>query len=312
VIAPLAIVLLLQARPTNAAQPPAGDRDALLTRAADAAKSGNRAEAKRLLGAAVERYHSVSALMQLARLESEEGDGDGALRALRDARTLAPNSEDVLTAFAEVSLRMQAPVPAILALEALTRLYPDEPRHPYLLGVALMRAGDVVAAIEPLRQANALDPDRALTLVALGLAYNSRKEYSEARPLLRRALDLEPENADTLAALAEAEAGVGDLENAERDARRAMQRAPANATANFVVGVVRMAQQRYAEARDALLAAAVADPASPKVEYQLSLVYARLGDQAASEEHRALYERKLRAIEQAVAALHAPSSGGGE
>jgi tetratricopeptide (TPR) repeat protein len=306
----LVIVLLLQAGAPAAAQPSAGDRDALLARAADAAKSGDRAEAKRLFGAAAERYHSVAALMQLARLESEEGDGEGAMRALREARSLAPNSEAVLTAFAEVSLKMQSPVPAILTLEALTRMYPDEPRHPYLLGVALMRAGDVVAAIEPLRKANALDPDRPLTLLALGLAYNSRKEYSEARPLLRRALDVEPDNADTRAALAEAEAGVGDLENAERDATRAMQIAPANATANFVVGLVRMAQQRYAEARDALLAAAVSDPASPKTEYQLSLVYARLGDQAASEEHRALYERKLRAIEQAVAALHAPGAGG--
>lgn len=308
-IAPLLFVVLLQAGSKPAPQS-AGERAALLAQAENAMKSGNRADAKRLFGTAAERYHSVTALMQLARLESEEGHGTAAMRALREARTLAPNSEDVLTAFSEVSLKMQAPVSAILTLEALTRMYPDEPRHPYLLGVALMRVGDVVAAIEPLRKANALEPDRPLTLLALGLAYNSRKEYSEARPLLRRALDLEPENADTMAALAEAESGIGDLASAEHDAARAMQRAPANATANFVIGVVRMAQERYAEARDALLAAAVADPASPKSEYQLSLVYARLGDQAASDEHRTLYERKLRAIEQAVAALHAPATGG--
>lgn len=307
-IAQLVLMLALQSASTGA-PPAAVSRDALLARAADAVKRGNREEARRLLGTAAERYHSVSALMQLARLDSEDGRGEAAMRALREARTLAPNSEDVLTAFAELSLTMHTPVAAILTLESLTRMYPDEARHQYLLGVALMRGGDVPAAIEPLRKANALEPDRPLTLVALGLAYNNRKQYLDARPLLRRALDLQPENVDTLAALAEAEAGAGDLEAAARDAARAMQRAPANATANFVIGLVRMAQRRYPEARDALLAAAVADPASPKTEYQLSLVYARLGDQAASDEHRALYEQKLRAIEQAVAALHRPNGG---
>ena len=305
----LLAAMLMQA-PSSASHGAGADRDALLARATEAITRGDRTEARRLFGAAAERYHAVRALMQLARIESEDGQGEAAMRALREARALAPNSEDVLTAFAELSLTMHAPVPAILTLESLTRMYPDEPRHQYLLGVALMRAGDITAAIEPLRRANTLEPDRPLTLLALGLAYNSRKQYQDARPLLRRGLDLEPDNVDTLAALAEAEAGAGDLADAERDATRAVQRAPANATANFVTGLVRMAQQRYPEAREALLAAAVADPASPKTEYQLSLVYARLGDQAAADEHRALYERKLRAIEQAVAALHAPPGAG--
>jgi tetratricopeptide (TPR) repeat protein len=308
VIGTLLIVLILQT-PSTAAHAAASDREALLTRAAAAATRGDRSEARRLFGAAAERYHSVRALMQIARLDSENGNGDAAMRALREARTLAPNSEDVLTAFAELSLSTHALAPAILTLESLTRMYPDEPRHHYLLGVALMRAGDVPGAIEPLRKANALEPDRPLTLLALGLAYNNRKQYLDARPLLRRALDLEPDNVDTLGALGEAEAGAGDMGAAERDASRAIQRAPANATANFVMGLVRMSQQRYAEARDALLAAAIADQASPKTEYQLSLVYARLGDQTASDEHRALYEQKLRAIEQAVAALHQSSGG---
>ena len=308
-IAALLVSLVLQApvAPSHAAVP---DRATLLARADDAAKKGNRAEAKRLLTTAGERYHSVRALLQLARLQSEEGNGDAAMRALRDARSLAPNSEDVLAAFAELSLTTHALVPAILTLESLTRMYPEEPRYQYLHGVALMRAGAVPDAIEPLRKANTLEPDRPQTLLALGLAYNNRKQYPDARPLLRRALDLDPQNVETLAALSEAEAGAGDLEAAERDAGRAMQQAPANATANFVTGIVRMAQQRYPEARDALLAAAVADSASPKAEYQLSLVYARLGDQAASNEHRSLYEQKLRAIERTVEALHGKKSGG--
>jgi len=263
----------------------------------------DRAELKRQLTEAGERRHSVRALLQLARLYSEEGNADAASGALREALQLAPNSEDVLAAFAELSLTLHAPVQAILALESLTRLCPTEARYAYQLGVGLMMAGDMPVATDALRSANALEPDRPLTLLALGLALNNQKLYTDARPLLRRALDLEPDRVETLAAYAEAQAGSGDLEGGERDATRALARAPDNATANLVIGMVRMSQQRYIDARDALLRAAAAEPRSPKPEYQLSLVFSRLGDQADADQHLAQYREKLRALEAAVEAL---------
>ena len=299
-IAALIVTLVLQAPAAR----PATDGAALVARAESAVKDGDRVEAKRLLGTAGERYKSVRALLRLARLESEDGNGPAAMRALTAARVLAPNSEEVLASYAELSLRLRSPVQAILTLESLTRMYPREPRYQYLLGVGLMTSGDMPAATEVLRKANALEPDRPLTLLALGLACNNQKLYTDARPLLRRALDLDPGSVEALAALAEAEAGDGDLAAAERDASRAMARDATNATANLVIGMARMAQQRYPEARDALITAATIDPRSPKPEYQLSLVYARMGDQASSDRHLERYREKLRALEASVKALH--------
>jgi tetratricopeptide (TPR) repeat protein len=300
----------MQAQPPRAAVAP--DRATLLARAGEAVQRGNRAEAKQLLATAGQRHGSVRAWLQLARLESEDGRAAEAVKALTAARTLAPNAEDVLSAFAELSLRVRAPVQAILALESLVRMYPAEPRYAYLLGVGLMTSGDTLAALDLLRKANTLEPDRPLTLLALGLACNNQKLFTDARPLLRRALDLDPQSIETLAALSEAEAGDGDMAAAERDAARVLARDAANATANLVIGMVRMTQQRYPEARDALIAAATADPTSPKPEYQLSLVYARLGDQASSERHLNQYREKLRALEAAVKALHDTGRGGFE
>ena len=130
------------------------------------------------------------------RLQSEDGDAAGALDSLRRARAAAPNSEGVLSAFAQMSLAAGAPVPAIRALESLTRICPTVAQHHYLLGVALMRAGDMPAAVEALRAADRLEPDRALTLVALGIALNNRQLYADAKPFLARSLALEPENVD--------------------------------------------------------------------------------------------------------------------
>ncbi len=307
-IAAWLIVLALQGTP--GAPQTAPDRAALLTRANDALQRGNRAEAKQLLATAGGRHGSVRAWLQLARLESEDGRAPEAMRALGAARALAPNAEEVLAAFAELSLRVRAPVQGILALESLTRMYPGEARYAYLLGVGLMTAGDMPAAIDVLRKANAIEPDRPLTLLALGLAFNNQKQFTDARPLLRRALDLDPASLESLAALAEAEAGDGDIGSAERDAGRVLERDRANATANLVLGMVRMAQQRYGEARDALTAASAADPRSPKADYQLSLVYTRMGDQASAERHLDLYRQKLRALEAAIKALHEAGRGG--
>ena len=46
--------------------------------------------------------------------------------------------------------------------------------------------------------------------------------------------------------------------------------------------MVRLKQERYEEAREALLRSVEANPGDSKTHYQLSLVHARLGDSEAS------------------------------
>lgn len=272
-------------------------RDRAFEQAAAELQAGRRAEAKALLASAAERFASVRALMQLARLQSGEGDAPGALATLERARTLAPNTEEVLSAIAQVSLAARAPVPAILALEPLTRLAPTVAQHHYLFGVALMQAGDMPAAAEALQEAARLEPAHTLTSIALGIALNNRKMFGDARPLLLEALAREPENVEALAALAESEEGLDDLDAADTHAARALAAVPGHPTANLVVGMVLMKRGRYSEARQALERAAAADTESPKIIYQLSLACARLGDTAAAARNLELYREKLRAME---------------
>jgi tetratricopeptide (TPR) repeat protein len=306
VILPLLLAAGLAASPAQQA-----DRDTTLKAASAAMAAGRKDEARKLLSDAGTRFGSVRALLQLARLQSTDGDAAGALETLRAARRLAPNSEDVLSALAAVSLAAKAPLAAILTLQSLTRLCPSAAQYHYLLGIALVRAGDMPAAADALARADALDPDRALTLVALGLVYTQEKRYDEAKPALARSLELDPDNVEALAALAEAESGLNDIAAAERDASRALKADARNARANLVMGMVRMTQERYRDALDALLVASAADPRSPKVDYQLSLVYSRLGDQSAAKHHLDVYQQKLRAMEAELKALHDAGVGGG-
>lgn len=275
------------------------DRDRALELASRELRGGRRAEARRVLQDAAARFDSVRILLQLARLQSGEGDAAGALATLGRARALAPNAEEVLSAIAQVSLAARMPVPAILALEPLSRLYPTVAQHHYLLGVALMQAGDMLGAIDALREAERLDPT-PLTLVALGIALNDRKMFGEAKPVLLRALEREPDHVEALSALAEAEEGLDEVEAAEGHAARALALAPGNATAHLVIGLIRMKAERYGDARAAFERAAQADANSPKAHYQLSLACARLGDRTAAAQHLELYRQKLRAMEARV------------
>ena len=273
---------------------------------------GRPQEAARQLRSVVERFASAQALLQLARLQAGQKDATSALDSLRRARALAPNSEEVLSAQAQVSLAAHAPVPAILALEPLTRMCAGVAQYHYLLGVALMQAGDVLAAVDPLERAERLEPNRVHTLVALGLALNGRKLHAQAKPYLLRSLELEPDNLEALAALAESEDGLGELAQAEAHAQRALQRASGHPTANLVMGMLLLKQERCVEARQSLERAVLADPASPKAHYQLSLALARLGDEAGAHKEVELYREKLKELEERVKQLRADTGLAGE
>jgi len=288
-------------------------RDLGLRLAAAEIADGHPALAEQQLRAVATRYKSVQALMELARLQTRQQDAAGALSTLEKARGLAPNSEAVLSAFAQVALSMRAPVPALQVLEPLARMCPTVAQHHYMLGVALMQAGDVQASTAPLREADRLEPNRPLTLIALGLVLNSQRTYGEAKPYLLRSLDLEPDNVDGVAALAESEEGLGELEAAETHALRALARVRDHAIGNLTLGMVRMKQERYEEACAALEHALVADPASPKAPYQLSLAWARRGDEAQSKKYLEIYRQRVRSIDMRLAEVRAKTgiSAGG-
>jgi tetratricopeptide (TPR) repeat protein len=100
------------------------------------------------------------------------------------------------------------------------------------------------------------------------------------------------------------------LDEAERYARRVLDRQPDHPQANLALGMVRMKQGRYDEARELLELSAAADPESPKVHYQLSLAYARLGDRERSEDHLERYRRALDELERRSARAGSPAAGG--
>jgi tetratricopeptide (TPR) repeat protein len=270
------------------------ERDLAFELAAMEAARGNPEAAEAQLLSVTERFASVRALLDLARLEARRGANSEAFAHLGRALEVAPNSEDVLSAYARVALAIKSPVTAIRTLERLTRMYPAAADYPYLLGVAKFRIAENAGAVEALERALELEPQNGRAAIALGLTFNSQRRFAEAKEALLGSLQLLPGNVDALVALGEAEAGLDELEAAERSVLRALELAPEAPEALYVLGKIRMTQGRYAEARDVLLESAERDPRSSKTHYQLSLAYARLGDRERSAESLERYRSAVR------------------
>ncbi len=294
----LARVLLQQQRPEEALVELRGaaklgplERRLAMWLAEAELSGGNVPAAVRQLESVTERFQSVRALMQLARLQARAGRNQDAAATLQRALALAPNSEDVLVAHAKVALAIPTPVVAIQALEALVRMHPEVADHAYLLGVARLQIAEMAGAIEALERSLELAPGRPLPLLALGKTLTAQKRFAEAKDALRQSLQLDPESAEALAVLAEAEEGLGELAPAEEHVDQALRLDPDHPGALMTLGLIRMKQARYEEARDAFLQAAAGRPTLAKAHYQLSLAYARLEDRETSAQHLEAYRR---------------------
>lgn len=246
---------------------------------------------------------SVRGLLDRARSLAGLGETEAVVETLRRAIEAAPNSEEVLNAYARFTLLNGEPIQAILALEPLARMHPREAEYAYLLGIARMQVGEMADAVHALADSAALDPGRALTQVALGLALNQEKRFEEARAALATALRLGPDKVEALAAMSEAAEGLGLLDEAERLAGRALAIDPDHSTALVVVGMVRLKSGDVESAKEALERAVAADAESIKGHYQLSLALARLGDREGAERHRRLSRRAQETIEERIRQL---------
>lgn len=262
---------------------------------AEALAGGPEVGAK--LRSAANRVQSVRTLLLLAHAQAGMHDGAGAVASLAAARQLAPNSEDVLSAQAQLALAMHNPQNALAPLDLLTRMHSAVAQYHYFYGISLLQLADSEDAAEELLQADRLEPDQTLTMVALGVAMNGRKQYEEARRYLERGLEREAQNVDVLAALAEAEEGSGQLGEAEAHARRALAISSGDPNANLVLGMLLLRQEHFPEARAALEKAVASDPSSSKAHYQLSLACARVGDEEAAQREQRLYAEARRAFE---------------
>ncbi|HEV2864794.1 MAG TPA: TonB family protein [Pyrinomonadaceae bacterium] len=129
----------------------------------------------------------------------------------------------------------------------------------------MMKSGDYAGAVGVLRQVVKNEGKQdAEAWFALGAAYTGLDEPDEARKAFEKSVKLRDDYAPAHAGLAVAYLNSGRLYDAEHEARRSLGLDPKQAEGNYVLGVVALRRDRFAEALERAEFALRDDPDHPR------------------------------------------------
>jgi predicted O-linked N-acetylglucosamine transferase (SPINDLY family) len=185
----------------GSAPPAASSAEELLRQAQVAFARGKPAEAKVLLGRALELAPGRAELLrERARVEWTVGEAT-ASASCRAALDKAPNDVAAWNLLGEILKASDAAGAEAAWLEAL-RLEPDDPEALFHLGNHLRERGDPGAAIERYERALGRAPGHLGVLNNLGLALEATGERTRAEACYRQVITAQSQHADALANLA--------------------------------------------------------------------------------------------------------------
>ena len=224
----------------------------------------------------------VSTLRALARVARTTGKLEKSLAHLVHARRLAPKDRSVLYDFGATTLDMDLFLDALPVFQQLHREYPREPAYLYALAVAHWKKGEPVETTRLMNSYVARQPRDPAGHYLLGAALLRQDSFLPARTALERSLSLKPEP-DTEYLLALALEKSGNRTRAIELLQNVIRARPEHAAAFSALGSAYRETGNYNEARTALERAIALDANDLRANYQLGLVYAKLGDSEAAK-----------------------------
>ena len=224
----------------------------------------------------------VTTLRALARVARTTGNFEKALSHLIEARRLAPKSPAVLYDFGATTLQMDLVLDALPVFEQLHRDYPREPAYLYGLAATHWRKGETAETTRLLNQFVALQPRNPSGWYLLGAALLRQERTADAHAALERSLGLKADP-DTEYLLGVSVDKLGNRAAAIKIFRNVVQSRPDHAVAHAALGTAYREAGSYTEARVELEKAIGLDANDLRANYQLGLVYAKLGEKEAAK-----------------------------
>jgi Flp pilus assembly protein TadD len=246
-----------------------------------AAKQYDKAE-QALTSALTLQPDDVATLRALAQVARITGNFEKALSHLIRARRIAPDSSAVLYDFGATTLQMGLVLDALPVFEQLHRDYPQEPAYLYALAAAYWTKGEVAAATRLMNSYVNLQPDVASGWYLLGAALLRQDRTSEAQTALQRSLSLKADPDTEYLLGVSLEKAANHIAAIERF-RNVIKSRPDHAAAHAALGTAYREAENYAEARVELERAVELDANDLRANYQLGLVYAKLGLKEAAQ-----------------------------
>ncbi len=234
--------------------------------------------------------NSVKTLQTLSAIALKRGNPAQAWDYIAQARKLAPNSAQVVFAFAGVSLENHLVSEAITALRLLLLREPDNPEYLLMLGNSVLEsATEFSKAVDYFRRYVELRPEDALGHMMLGYGHYVNREYEQAAAELRRTLEIQPDFLEAEYYLAMIDYHGNRDEAAVQRLTTLLARRPEHDKAHTALGKIFLRQRRFSEAVEHLQRAVALNGGSSDLHFNLSRAFTQLGDREEAERQLALY-----------------------
>jgi tetratricopeptide (TPR) repeat protein len=238
---------------------------------------------------------SEESLFALAEIYAGEKKHAESLRMLQQARTIRPESPDILRHLIVEAMQSGENETALQAAGEL-RSRSSDPDDNYLVATVMLQQKQYHPAAQLLEDYVARRPQDAKGFLALGMTDVSLLRYDEAREALERSLKIQPDLAEAEYQLGLAFGQQGKRQEAIQCWEKTVQLQPHHSQALFSLGAMYMEEGELEKARTAFQRSLEADPNNMKTEYQLALVMNKLGDTEEAKQHFERY-RKMQAEE---------------
>ncbi|HTV55712.1 MAG TPA: tetratricopeptide repeat protein [Terriglobia bacterium] len=243
------------------------------------AKAGLPNQARSALEqASISDPHSVSPLLQLARLANQHQDYRAALGYLAHARALEPENASIQFFFGMVCVEADLHQEAYESLKRAVALDPRNPYYNYALGAVCTQREDAGEAIPYFKRYCALKPQDPRGKLALGAALYYSHDLDSARTEL---LQIANERATSVGAnyfLGRIASDLGEWSEGERYVKRAIRQDPRYAEAYAILGNIYLDEKDYNRAAEVLRHALEIDPDNYLANLKLTVLYERTKD----------------------------------
>lgn len=142
----------------------------------------------------------------------------------------------------------------------LTKVYPEQPVPPNIMGVILASRGEMQAAVECYQKALQADPSYVEAINNLGAAFRKLKDYDRALSCFQRLIDLTPGDSDLYYNLGNALLDAGEPHDAVIAYERAISIRPLHSLSHKQLGVALSSAGQPVQAIASLRSAINIDP----------------------------------------------------
>lgn len=202
------------------------------------------------------------------------GDGDSALKEYRDGMAKDPKQKKMYQKhIIEVLMRQGKRTEAAEINSQILKADPEDNDAREIAATLLLDRGDIARATADLENLVTRAPENAVAHYNLGRAYVARGEWAQAKLQFQKAIELRPDYILARITLGQVAISRGEYEMARQTAQEVLDKYDHNNLNARLIESAALAGEKKFEDSKALLSAMVkANPGSPEVNFQLGMV----------------------------------------